>query len=207
MDSKENNGTRLSFHPLQIKVSNYAHGHLEIFQHNRYHTHQKIISINFQLVKMHHIHRGWMNTQRNVRGKEKEKVLHRCLKREGMNWTKNVVNNTNAEKVMQLWVLWLYIHTNDHGFSSLVFTVGQNACGWRLEVVNPIIHRNQRDRARRASMPHEKREEMNKKRRESYQIKKGQPKLLKPKNGDTTYGFLNIYIPRNISHNSYMFLK
>ena len=85
--------------------------------------------------------------------------------------------------------------------------MGQNACGSRPEVVNPIILRNQRDRARRASMPPEKREEMNKKRRESYQIKKGQPKLLKPKNGDTTYGFLNIYIPRNISHNSYMFLK
>jgi len=43
--------------------------------------------------------------------------------------------------------------------------VGQNACGSRPEVVNPIILRNQRDRARRASMPPEKRAEMNKKRR------------------------------------------
>lgn len=33
-------------------------------------------------------------------------------------------------------------------------------------------------------MPPEKREEMNKKRRESYLTKKGQPKLLEPKNGD-----------------------
>jgi hypothetical protein len=50
-----------------------------------------------------------------------------------------------------------------------------------LEVVNPIILRNQRDRARRASMLPEKREEMNKKCCESYQIKKGQPKLLEQK--------------------------
>jgi hypothetical protein len=65
--------------------------------------------------------------------------------------------------------------------SSLVFTVDQNARGLRLEVVNPIILRNQRDRARCASIPPKKREEMNKKRRESYQIKKGQPKHLEPK--------------------------
>jgi hypothetical protein len=85
--------------------------------------------------------------------------------------------------------------------------LGQNACGSRLEVVNPIILRNQRDRAHRASMPPEKREEMNKKRRESYQTKKGQPKLLEPKKMVILHMVFSIYIPRNISQNSYMFLK
>ena len=106
-----------------------------------------------------------------------------------MNWTKSVANHTNAEKVMQLWELWLHTHTHTHthqyhGFLSLVFTVGQNACGSRLGVVNPIILRNQR--VEPAVHQCLLREEMNKKRGESCQTKKGQPKLLEPKNGDTT---------------------
>jgi hypothetical protein len=69
-------------------------------------------------------------------------------------------------------------------FLSLVFTVGQNACGSRLGVVNPIILRNQR--VEPAVHQCLLREEINKKHGESYQRKKGKPKLLKPKNGDTT---------------------
>lgn len=47
------------------------------------------------------------------------------------------------------------------------------------------------------SIPTEKRKEINRKRSESYQRKKGQPPLLKPIKGDTTYYFipLSIYTP------------
>jgi hypothetical protein len=86
MDAKENNGTRLlpSTSNKRYQIMHMVTW-IYIFQYNGCHTHQKIISINFHWVKMHHIHRGWMNTRRNLRGREKEKDLHRCLKREGMN--------------------------------------------------------------------------------------------------------------------------
>jgi len=47
------------------------------------------------------------------------------------------------------------------------FTVGKGT-----EVIDPRLPRNERDRAGHASMPSNKREEINRKRRESYQQKR-----------------------------------
>jgi hypothetical protein len=84
--------------------------------------------------------------------------------------------------------------------------VGKNTVGSCTEVMDPRIHRNQRDRARRASMPSDKREEINRKRREYYQRKKEQPMLAEPNNGGITYILLNINI-QCISYDSYILLK
>jgi hypothetical protein len=86
------------------------------------------------------------------------------------------------------------------------FYSGKNTISSCTEVIDPRLLRNERDRARRASMPSNKREEINKKRRESYQRKKEQPMLSEPNNGGTTCIFLNIYI-QCISHYSYIVLK
>jgi hypothetical protein len=45
-------------------------------------------------------------------------------------------------------------------------------CNLEPEVANPRMCRNERQRAQRVSMPPEKRNEINRKRRESYQRKK-----------------------------------
>jgi hypothetical protein len=72
--------------------------------------------------------------------------------------------------------------------------VGKNTISLCTEVaIDPRLLRNERDRARRASMPSNKREEINRKRRESYQRKKEQHMLSEPNNGGTTYILLNIY--------------
>jgi hypothetical protein len=70
--------------------------------------------------------------------------------------------------------------------------VGKNTVSLCTEVIDPRLLRNERDRARRASMPTNKREEINRKRRESDQRKKEQP-MLEPNNGGTTYILVNIY--------------
>ena len=60
-------------------------------------------------------------------------------------------------------------------------------CNLHHKIVDPRILRNKTDRARRASISLEEREEIKTKRRdESYQIKKGQHTLHEPKSGDTT---------------------
>ena len=64
------------------------------------------------------------------------------------------------------------------------FTVGKDT-----EVIDPRLPRNERDRAGHASMPSNKREEINRKRRESYERKKEEPN-----NSGTTYILLNINI-------------
>ncbi|KAL6656895.1 hypothetical protein ACP70R_004675 [Stipagrostis hirtigluma subsp. patula] len=59
------------------------------------------------------------------------------------------------------------------------YTGGQNACNPSAQIVDAKERKRKRERARYAAMSEEKRNERNKKRRESYQRKKkGQPKLL-----------------------------
>ena len=85
--------------------------------------------------------------------------------------------------------------------------MGKNTVSSCTEVMDPRLLRNERDRARRASMPSNKREEINRMRRESYQRKKKeQPMPSESNNGGTTYILLNIYI-QCISHDSYIVLK
>ena len=71
--------------------------------------------------------------------------------------------------------------------------MGKNTVSSCAEVMDPRLLRDERDRARRALMPSDKREEINKKRREPYKRKKEQPMLSEPNNGGTTNIFLNIH--------------
>jgi hypothetical protein len=66
------------------------------------------------------------------------------------------------------------------------FTVGKNTISSCTEVMDPRLLRNEKDIARHASMPSNKREEINRKRRESYQSKKEQSILSEANNGGTT---------------------
>lgn len=141
--------------------------------------------------------------------------MHQWQKREWMKWTKSVVNRTNVENAGFYFEYYHYnIHTNHYiyiythqwlWFLIFSFYSGSKYVWFTTRSRYPIILRNQKDRASRVSLPPEKRDEMNKKHRESYQSKKGQHKHPEPKNGNTIYGlWINVSC---MSHNSYMFLK
>jgi hypothetical protein len=66
------------------------------------------------------------------------------------------------------------------------FIVGKNTISSCTKVMDPRLLRNERNRDRHASMLSNKREEINKKRRESYQTKKDQSILSEANNGGTT---------------------
>jgi hypothetical protein len=122
-----------------------------------------------------------------------------------MNWTRSDVNYTNAKRVMLLWLILLYVTMTMVSHLKFFYS-GKNTISSCTEVIDPRLLRNERDRARRASIPSNKREEINRKHHELYQRKKEQPMLFEPNNGGTTCIFLNIYI-QYISHCSYIVLK